>query len=579
MDVRKEEPRPPGGASPPLPPPPGATGDATPAPDIPAAAAAACAAACFSDWRLLTRRMAQGRQTTVAFPFADVAHRRTDPPAQAHGCDMPAPQVDSRGRQHGVSRAPVSRGDNIWLHVTGLDRFVEAVDISDLLLRLARPWGATHCDVAGFEDAGPPYKERRPRDQGRCTHGWALLRFPDECGAAEACAALSGVRVPPHGPLALSAARCRVQLSEHKQAQVQAAADAAARRQEEQRQHNIRQRQRRRERGTAVLEQALLRLQPLGGGAEALSAFAPLDDVARQSEWPGLDWSAVPAQCCPDAVLSERRQESGLPAPVATEGAQAQRLRRKRVQVESFACALFAMLAKRRDAAHIIDFGAGTGGLALPLAALFPTHQFTAVDLDATSIGILERRAAAAGLTNIRGCVSRIELFSQPFDIALGLHCCGSATDYAQLRAVAQRAAYILCPCCVGKVMLPQSQKHARSGAGLAPELTHPRSAWMRTACDGVTFAAMSAAADVSHSEESGGGQQPQRHLRVSRVCALNLALDRSHAAAEAGYMTACLTLFQPAIQSKNLLLVGAPQESDWGQLVAGMRASDPRPG
>jgi hypothetical protein len=50
--------------------------------------------------------------------------------------------------------------------------------------------------------------------------------------------------------------------------------------------------------------------------------------------------------------------------------------------------------------------------------------------------------------------------------VALGLHACGSATDHALLQAVKQRAAFIVSPCCVGKLK--------RSLAGLDPR-PHPR--------------------------------------------------------------------------------------------------------
>lgn len=489
---------------------------------------------------------------------------------------MPGVAIDSRGRQHGVPHAPVAPGDNCWLHVTGLDRYIEEEEVQAALLEASAPWGALQCDVAGFPDNGPPYTERRPRDQGRCTHGWALIRFPDEQKALEASTGLCGLRLGPHGPLVVSPARCRVQLSAQKQAAQQAAAAAEAQRLEVQRQHNARQRQRRREKDTAVLEKTLERLAALGGGVHAGAQFVALDDVAARCHWPGLDWAAVPEPCRPDAVLSDIRQEAGLPAPVASPEAQSQRLRRKRVQVESFACVLSLLLdgySSSGAAIRVVDFGCGTGGLALPLAALFPKCVFTAVDLDATSIGILEKRAAAAGLSNITGCVSRIEVFDPPFDVALGLHCCGAATDYAQLMAIAHGAAYILCPCCVGKVVLPLSQKHGRSGLAVALEVTHPRSGWMRGACDGDAFAALAAAADVSHSEESGGGQHTQRHLQVSRLCALNVALDRSKAGSEAGYEAACLTLFEPGIQAKNMLLVGVPKQQHWAEAVARLSA------
>jgi hypothetical protein len=38
------------------------------------------------------------------------------------------------------------------------------------------------------------------------------------------------------------------------------------------------------------------------------------------------------------------------------------------------------------------------------------------------------------------------------FDIALALHACGSATDWAMLKAQQRRAAFIVSPCCIGKV-------------------------------------------------------------------------------------------------------------------------------
>lgn len=47
---------------------------------------------------------------------------------------------------------------------------------------------------------------------------------------------------------------------------------------------------------------------------------------------------------------------------------------------------------------------------------------------------------------------SMAEAYREPFDIALGLHACGNATDYAMLAASQHRAAYVMCPCCVGKL-------------------------------------------------------------------------------------------------------------------------------
>jgi hypothetical protein len=79
--------------------------------------------------------------------------------------------------------------------------------------------------------------------------------------------------------------------------------------------------------------------------------------------------------------------------------------------------------------------------------------QFTGVEMKKAALSILEQRAAAAGLTNVRCHAGMIETFSEPFDVGMALHCCGNATDYAMLKCVQQRAAVLACPCCVGKLV------------------------------------------------------------------------------------------------------------------------------
>ena len=48
--------------------------------------------------------------------------------------------------------------------------------------------------------------------------------------------------------------------------------------------------------------------------------------------------------------------------------------------------------------------------------------------------------------------VGMIEHSRCTFDIALALHACGNATDFAMALAVRQRAAYVAIPCCIGKL-------------------------------------------------------------------------------------------------------------------------------
>jgi hypothetical protein len=40
----------------------------------------------------------------------------------------------------------------------------------------------------------------------------------------------------------------------------------------------------------------------------------------------------------------------------------------------------------------------------------------------------------------------------QPFDVGVALHACGNATDHAIARCVAAGAAFVVSPCCIGKL-------------------------------------------------------------------------------------------------------------------------------
>jgi SAM-dependent methyltransferase len=190
----------------------------------------------------------------------------------------------------------------------------------------------------------------------------------------------------------------------------QAAAEAAAR--ERQRAHNHRRRQRARERSTAHIE-ALLQSLPPPGGLEASSSFVQLDAVCGAALPPVVDWDALPA-----AVRPETLGEDGCgPLPAgSTAAALALRVARKRAQVESFVVVLQRLLAAAPTSPcgrpwQVVDFGCGSGALALPLAALFPGCNFVGVDMLSRSVELLRQRAASAGLRNMEGVVSMIERY------------------------------------------------------------------------------------------------------------------------------------------------------------------------
>ncbi|KAJ1480500.1 methyltransferase domain-containing protein [Baffinella frigidus] len=153
-------------------------------------------------------------------------------------------------------------------------------------------------------------------------------------------------------------------------------------------------------------------------------------------------------------VLAAFRQEG-------ESGEEPVRVFRKRSQVESFILVLRAILppapapgAKSEGAKRlvVVDFGCGGGNLTVPLAWAFPHCDFIGVDMKDKSVAILNSRAASAGLSNCRGVTCLIEDYSEAFDVSVALHACGNATDLAMESAFAAKAAYITCPCCVGKL-------------------------------------------------------------------------------------------------------------------------------
>jgi len=191
----------------------------------------------------------------------------------------------------------------------------------------------------------------------------------------------------------------------------------------------------------------------------------------------------------------------------------------KRQQLESL-YVLLAFLLPSAASPHtrIVDFGCGSGNSSLALAALFPFCHFTLLDVKPTAIALAEQRAREAGLTNVSFFVGDVDAWEAPFDIGLGLHCCGSLTDRVQLQCLARQAAYVLAPCCLGKI------------ANTPAAVIYPRSAWMRRGLrlaaaaaavamggvegDGTSTAGAAAAAGVNENdvEEGNGGKEEEQH-------------------------------------------------------------------
>lgn len=98
------------------------------------------------------------------------------------------------------------------------------------------------------------------------------------------------------------------------------------------------------------------------------------------------------------------------------------------------------------------------------------------IDANKNSIAMLNSKARAAGLSNVIGRCQWIQEVPEEADIALALHACGAASDFALLQAARARAAFSVCPCCVGKLKF-KLQLQAQQQKARAAMTTHASAA------------------------------------------------------------------------------------------------------
>ncbi|CAG9465817.1 unnamed protein product [Pedinophyceae sp. YPF-701] len=497
--------------------------------------------------------------------------------------------------------------DPVRVFVGGLPWNVPASEVAAAVRAVLADVPGVRVDVRGFGDA-----PRRARDADKHHQGTGFVTIPTASArgaTAETFAArLHGadLGIPAAPGMLIRAEPAHPPPAPPAPAPSDAASDEERRRMRE---HKQRQRRRRVEARMALLRAAIEGI-PHPGGPDAQERCVRLAD-ALGDETPPIDWARMPSAADPaidpvagralgghaDAGSSGRALGPGGELPL--------RALRKRWQAESFALALKAMAGEdaRARRLRVVDFATGTGNLCLPLAHEFPSWEFLGVEMKPAAVDLFRRRAADAGLANVRGVVGMIEAFEEPFDIALALHACGNATDYALWRAEQARAAFLVCPCCVGKLQFslaggsafstkhrewqtqdgsqaPQGMSAGRAVEGGAstvtvqgvevPQIGHPRSAWMRGALGSgaeEAFGAMAKAGDIAHgaahSDKAGG----HAHEDLARLCKTHLELDRLERMREAGYRVSLLRLLRDEQTGKGDLLLGVPErrEEDLG--------------
>ena len=403
-----------------------------------------------------------------------------------------------------------------------------------------------------------------------------------------------------------------------------ASADAGDAATQERRAHKVRQRLRRTEERHAGVEAILSKLTM--PPADELGAFARVEDAPA---WRGgnpapVDWSNMDVSCDPATMAHDgneaamrgdtvgdsnpgtdykiRYSDSKSTADSTLPPMMSLRARRKRWQVESFALVLRELSLTQTQSdppLTVVDFGAGSGALVLPLAFCFPKMRFVAVEMKQRSCDLLMRRAAAAKLKNVTPRVTMIENFHDPFDVGVALHACGNATDHVLVKSVLNKAHFAVSPCCIGKLKfsvkggnsfgeegkdwtrgrgdVDRNVENAQkpddiqnkdiskerginpAGSVLCVQITHPRSSWMsKQLPDSNDFSLLACAADTGH---AGEGDSAERIVQIGRRAKVHVELDRAQAAREQGYEVVAVSIIEGANSppNKNHMLIGAP--------------------
>ena len=102
--------------------------------------------------------------------------------------------------------------------------------------------------------------------------------------------------------------------------------------------------------------------------------------------------------------------------------------------------------------------------------------------MKARSLQIAKERSARLNLTTSNSSMIALKIFYENFDVGIALHACGTATDLALLKCIRQSAAYVTCPCCIGKVVL-KNDKYKNNVQTCEKDRVHyPRSKAFSTA-------------------------------------------------------------------------------------------------
>jgi len=207
---------------------------------------------------------------------------------------------------------------------------------------------------------------------------------------------------------------------------------------------------------------------------------------------------------------------------------------RKRWQIENFIYLTSKLITK---SGTIVDFGSGSGHLSLPMAYMFPEYHFILVEKNPYPLEIGKKRIKDSCLKNIEIFNGYIQDFRESFDLGVGIHACGEATDLAQIRCIEIGVPYILCPCDIGYIQNSL--------------LNYPRSLAFSSVISRDDYNVIAKVADWTNwdfdSEQAKNG----------KLCMGYISLDRNLSAEESGYDTYLFTTDPRNATPKNDIICG----------------------
>jgi hypothetical protein len=268
----------------------------------------------------------------------------------------------------------------------------------------------------------------------------------------------------------------------------------------------------------------------------ALSLVSLRADLARTLQMPQcrtpIDWSLLPSSIVPathmNAARAHRKQDqlqnmiNALRALLAHMEPQRFEEDQTPIAAATQSTDAAAPSPSRRRRPTVVDFCCGSGHLGFPVAFLFPWVDVVLLEWNATAIARAHARLAelrsSTGLAwaNVRIVHAGLQELDEAFDVGIGIHACGWLSGVIQIKCFQHRAAFLLAPCCIGKLRLGEGREITLPEGAAAQRITATPA--MAAAAEGAGGVAAPCCASAARADSSSTGGLTMLHYPRSSV-------------------------------------------------------------